>query len=269
MPRVTRLVAVGALVVGVAGSASAQVPDGADVFRRACRQCHTGAPDARATAPGVLAKRSPEGILAALTGGSMRPQGGRLTGAERRAVAEYLTGRTVGGDPTGAAVGRCIGTRPFTVPPSAPAWTGWSTTNGNAGFQPSDQAGLGAADVPRLTLKWAFGFPDATSAWSQPTVAGGRVFVGSQNGTVYALDAASGCIIWTFTARGGVRTALVFGSRPDGGGHAVYFGDTGANVYALDAGSGALIWTRQVDQHPLARVTGSPVLDGGRLYVPV
>jgi polyvinyl alcohol dehydrogenase (cytochrome) len=61
----------------------------------------------------------------------------------------------------------------------------------------------------------------------------------------------------------------VFGPRADGRGHAVYFGDTGANVYALDAGRGSLIWTRQVDRHPLARVTGSPVLDGGRLYVPV
>ena len=71
--------------------------------------------------------------------------------------------------------------------------------------------------MPRLSLKWAFGFPDATSAWSQPTVAGGRLFVGSQNGTVYALDAKSGCIIWTFTAKSGVRNALVFGGATAAG----------------------------------------------------
>jgi hypothetical protein len=40
------------------------------------------------------------------------------------------------------------------------------------------QAGLTAEQVPRLSLKWAFGFPDTTSAWSQPTVVGGRLFVG-------------------------------------------------------------------------------------------
>ncbi len=122
--------------------------------------------------------------------------------------------------------------------------------------------------MPRLSLKWAFGFPDATSAWSQPTVAGGRLFVGSQNGTVYSLDARTGCIYWTFTAKSGVRTALAFG-RSDANGYAVYFGDTGANVYALDAATGHLLWSREMDTHPHARVTGSPTLFHGRLFVPV
>ena len=125
--------------------------------------------------------------------------------------------------------------------------------------------------MPRLTLKWAFGFPDASVAWSQPTVAGGRVFVGSQNGTVYALDARTGCIRWTFAARGGVRTAIAIG--PDGAIGAsrrvVYFGDTAANVYALDAETGRELWVRKADDHPLARVTGSPTLHDGRLYVGV
>ncbi len=123
--------------------------------------------------------------------------------------------------------------------------------------------------MPKLSLKWAFGFPDATSAWSQPTVAGGRVFVGSQNGTVYALDAASGCIHWTFTAKSGVRTALSFGPREEAGGYAVYFGDTGANVYALDAATGRELWSRRLDEHPYARITGSPTLYRDRLFVPV
>src|SRR5215467_14210034 len=51
---------------------------------------------------------------------------------------------------------------------------------------------LTAAQVPTLKLKWAFGFPETLSAYTQPTVAGGRVFVGAQNGTVYALDARTG-----------------------------------------------------------------------------
>jgi polyvinyl alcohol dehydrogenase (cytochrome) len=244
-------------------------PDGATLFEQHCATCHNGAPNNRAPAPDVLKQRSPEAILSALTAGAMRPQGGRLTGAERRAVAEYLTGRQLGGDITGATVGRCTSVPPLAVAASAPAWRGWSPSNSNTRFQPEAQAGLTIKDVPRLTLRWAFGFPDATSAWSQPTAAGGRVFVGSQNGTVYSLDARSGCIAWTFTARAGVRTALVFGDRTDGRGYAVYFGDTGANVYALDASTGTQLWTRQVDDHPFARVTGSPTLDGPRLYVPI
>jgi len=59
-------------------------------------------------------------------------------------------------------------------------------------------AGLTAADVPKLKLKWALGLPETSHAWSQPTVAGGRVFVGSQGGRVYALDAKAGCIFGRF-----------------------------------------------------------------------
>lgn len=256
------------LLAALAGAPQA-TPDGAAIFARDCATCHNGEPNNRAPAPDVLRQRSPEAILSALTAGGMRPQGGRLTGSERRAVAEYLSGRPLGGDITGATVGRCTTVPSLVVRADAPAWRGWSPASGNTRFQTEAQAGLTAKDVTRLTLKWAFGFPDATSAWSQPTVAGGRLFVGSQNGTVYALDAKSGCIIWTFTARSGVRTAPVFGDRPTGGGYAVYFGDTGANVYAIDASSGAQLWMRRVDEHPFARVTGSPTLDGSRLYVPI
>ena len=59
--------------------------------------------------------------------------------------------------------------------------------------------------------------------------------------------------------------------RPCGGatGVLVYFGDTAANAYALNAETGRVVWTRKVDDHPLARITGSPTLHAGRLYVPV
>ena len=149
------------------------------------------------------------------------------------------------------------------------SWNGWSPSITNTRFQSTAAAGLTAEQVPKLTLQWAFGFPDATSAWSQPTVAAGRLFIGGQNGTVYSLDAKSGCIQWTFTAKSGVRTALAFGPREGSSGFAVYFGDTGANVYALDAATGRELWSRRMDDHPLARITGSPTLFRGRLYVPV
>ena len=225
-----------------------QSPDGAAIFAHSCATCHDGRPDSRAPSPEILKRRSPEAILSALTAGGMRPQGGRLSGAERRAVAEHLSGRALGSDITGARIGRCASSPPLGDPASSPAWNGWSPSVTNTRFQTAQQAGLTADRVPRLSLKWAFGFPDATSAWSQPTVASGRVFVGSQNGTVYSLDAKSGCIHWTFSAKSGVRTALSFGPRGDAG-FAVYFGDTGANVYALDAATGRQLWTRRLDDH--------------------
>ena len=74
-------------------------------------------------------------------------------------------------------------------------------------------------------------------------------------------SAATGCIFWTFSAAGGVRTAITIGTT--GGRTVVYFADTAANAYALDAETGRTIWTRKVDDHPLARITGSPTLFEG------
>jgi polyvinyl alcohol dehydrogenase (cytochrome) len=265
--------AVVALVLS-ASPALAQAPDGAQIFTASCANCHNGAADSRAPTLDALRARSPEAIIETLMTGAMRPQGSRLSGPERRAVAEFLTGKHVGGDVTGADKGRC-GLAPSTgairdlATSPAPRWTGWSPSASNTRFQPADQAGLTAADVPRLALKWSFGFPDASVAWSQPTVADGRVFVGSQNGTVYALNARSGCIYWTFSARGGIRTAVVVSSPTASSPALVYFGDTAANAYALDANTGALVWIRKVDDHPFARITGSPTFHDGRLYVPL
>jgi len=199
----------------------------------------------------------------------MRLQGSRLSGPERRAVAEFATGKKVGGDVSGADTGRCTGTARANTAGRAVAWAGWSPTITNTRFQSREMAGLSAADVPKLTLKWSLGFPDASVAWSSPTVAGGRVYVGSQNGTVYSLDAKSGCIHWTYSAAGGVRTAIAVGPATGATGALVYFGDTAANAYALNAETGRVVWTRKVEDHPLARITGSPTLHGGRLYVPV
>jgi polyvinyl alcohol dehydrogenase (cytochrome) len=137
----------------------------------------------------------------------------------------------------------------------------------NTRFQPPDQAGLTAEQVPHLALKWTFGFPDATSAWSQPTVLGGRLFVGSHNGTVYSLNAKTGCIYWTYNAKSSVRSAVALSPSPTGRGYAAYFGDTAANVYALDAATGHELWSRKIDEHPMARVTGSATAYKNRVYV--
>jgi polyvinyl alcohol dehydrogenase (cytochrome) len=257
------------------GTASSS--NGAALFAAYCSGCHS-ADDARAPSPEVLHGRSPQAVIDALTSGSMKYQGLALSGEQRRAIAEFLTGRKLRAPLIGNTIGNCGRLPPPGDLRAAPLWNGWGATIENTHVQPADQAGLTAAQVPRLHLKWAFGFPDATSAWAQPTVAGGRLYVGSQNGTVYSLDAASGCVVWTFAAQGGVRASISIGRRLDGRGagpsglrptaYAAYFSDQKGFVYALDAATGRQLWTRKVDDHPLVRLTGSPTLHGDRLYVP-
>jgi polyvinyl alcohol dehydrogenase (cytochrome) len=91
--------------------------------------------------------------------------------------------------------------------------------------------------------------------------------VGSHNGTVYSLDAKTGCIYWTYSAKSSVRSALSIGPRAGSSGYAVYFGDTFSNVYALDATTGKEIWSRKIEEHPMARATGSATLYKDRVYV--
>ena len=99
--------------------------------------------------------------------------------------------------------GACSGNgAAFDGPLSIPHWNGWGVDPSQHRFQPSDMARLTQSDLSRLKLKWAFGFPDATRSVAQPTIVGGRVFIGSQRGRVYySLDAKSGCTYWEFTAR--------------------------------------------------------------------
>jgi polyvinyl alcohol dehydrogenase (cytochrome) len=160
---------------------------------------------------------------------------------------------------------------PF-APDAGPAWNGWGAGLTNSRFQSAEQAGITAAQVPNLKLKWAFGFPDTISAYAQPTVAGGRVFVGAQNGTVYSLDAKTGCTFWTFRTQSAIRAATTIGMRRSTAGeraYTLYVGDQSAHVYAIDAQSGDLLWAHKADDLPGARITGAPMLYQDRLYVPI
>jgi polyvinyl alcohol dehydrogenase (cytochrome) len=122
--------------------------------------------------------------------------------------------------------------------------------------------------VPRLTLKWAFGFPGATSAGTQPVVAGGRLYIATAEGELYVLDARTGCVHWTLEVEASVRSAITLEQRTNGE-LVAYFGDQAANVYAVDAKAGRVLWKVEVDDHSHAAITAAPQLHNGRLYVPV
>ena len=152
---------------------------------------------------------------------------------------------------------------------SEPSWNGWGAGLTNARFQAATGAHLTAAQVPKLKLKWAFGFPGSRTMNGQPTVVGGRVFLGVDTGSVYSIDAVSGCSYWSYRAAAPVRSAISVGSGRTPGESLAYFGDLKGSVYALNAANGELVWKTQIETHPAARITGAPQLFRNRLYVPV
>jgi polyvinyl alcohol dehydrogenase (cytochrome) len=191
----------------------------------------------------------------------MREQGAGLSAGERRAVADFLSATV---PPVSAASSARIGTCPRVAGRLAAdeeGWQSWGVDRDNRRFQP--RPGFSAAEIGGLRLKWAFGFEGEASAAVQPTIVGDRVFVPSGSGRIYALGLEDGCLDWTIVADGGVRTAMVFA---DG---ALYFGDFQANAYKVDARTGQLVWKVKLEDHPVARISGSPVLYEDRLYVPM
>jgi len=263
------------LILAVAvlpASAFAQAPvDGAAVYEKSCASCHA-APAAGSRAPTreILSQNAPEAILTSLMSGKMYQQGGALTDAERRAVASFIAGRAVGTAPKLTDTGRCT-SKPAALSAAAvtDGWNGWGSTPANTRFVTAQRGGLAASAVPQLKLKWAFGFPGVSSARAQPAVAGGRLFVGSESGAVFALDARTGCTHWMFQAQHAIRSAISIGPYKNGtaSGMAAYFADGAAVAYAVDVVTGRQLWTRKVDDHAYATSTGSPTVYNGRLYV--
>jgi len=241
--------------------------DGEKLYNQFCAQCHEGQVK-RAPHREVLARLPAALVLHSLEVGKMRMQGWVRTATELRAMSEWITGKKIK-DTDDTVAGFCAdapGT--FSVQADAPQWNGWGVDHLNSRFQSTQHAGIQADQVPELKVKWVFGLPMDFRA-SQPTVVGGRIFVGSLNGRIYSLDAKTGCLYWSVKTTGGVRSTMVVDTLPGTNPprSVVYVGDSEANVYALDARTGRQLWKVRVDDHPLATITGTPKTHGNRLYV--
>ena len=250
----------------------AQTPSGGDLYKRSCATCHDSGVN-RAPMRDAFQLMAPERVLAAMEGGAMTTMANGRTAVERRAIAEFLTGKSLSTPfvttPPQSAICRA-GSSTFNAG-SGPQWTGWGHNSSNTRFQNAAMAGLTATDIPRLKLKWAFAFPGDLQSYGQTTVAGERVFVGSWGGKVYSLDAATGCVHWFYEAGAGVRSAVAHGRITTAGGarDTVFFGDARAFVHAVDATTGAALWKVKADDFPVARISSSPTFYNGRVYIGV
>jgi polyvinyl alcohol dehydrogenase (cytochrome) len=244
---------------------------GVNLFSTHCTGCHGLKLADRAPTEATIRQMPPERIYEAITTGSMKLMAESLSDADKRLLAEFMGGRKLDTSDAGDVrnmKNRCA-TSPSALSLNGPSWNGWSSDLSNTRAQTAKAAGLSAGQVSRLKLKWAFGFPGATALYGQ-TAVDGRVFVSSNAGYVYSLDAQSGCVHWSLKTAAVVRSAIVIGPlKPGSDRMAAFFGDIRGNAYAVDVSTGAVGWRVLLDSHPLARVTASPKLYEGRLYVAI
>ena len=245
------------------------------MFNARCKSCHEPAID-RAPNRTTLSTYQPAQILQALTGGAMAPMAQGLSDADKQAVAAYLTTAQAGPEahpapgparpaPTAAARGvdvMCTVNPPIQATPTD--WTSVGAQANSSRFQTNP--GLKAADVPKLKVKWSF----AMAGGSMPTVIGDWLFITNRTGKFYALDAKTGCVHWVLEGVSARTTPMIVKSAISPSGWATFIGERTRTVRAIDAQTGKEIWkSAQLETNPVAGITGTPVVSGDQLFVPL
>jgi len=267
---------------------------GETVYAQQCSGCHDVIAS-RAPNKDALSRMSVNRIIRSLDFGTMMNLAYRLDRIEREAVAEYLG--VVGEDRSPPPSAYCDD-RTVTIRESVNwHWNGWSPAATNTRFQA--EPNLNINQVRGLELKWAFGFDGDVNAFAPPAVLGDQLFVGSAGGSIYALNAKTGCIQWHFQAAGPVRTAMVvapwqpvedeevevsiFNQRSVDAEnaasdvsvdeieveHVLFFGDQSGGFYAVGAENGELLWRKRPEIHETTKLTGAPLVYQDVVYVPV
>jgi len=135
---------------------------------------------------------------------------------------------------------------------------------------------IDSVNVSSLVAKWVFTTGSDVSA--TPTVAGNAVYFPDWAGNLYAVRAHTGELLWShqiseYNGRPGsisrVSPAIYHDELIIGDNVSSAAPHNGAHVMAVDRHSGTLRWITQVDAHPAAIITGSPVFSGTTVYVGV
>ena len=109
--------------------------------------------------------------------------------------------------------------------------------------------------------RWAFG----TKGWmyGRPAIGEHNVFVGSQDGGVYAVDKDLGKLAWRVATGGRVEAGAAPAER------FVYIGSCDGRLYALDQVVGRVVWTfaTEHEEGQGAPIYGCPVVLGDRVFL--
>ena len=144
---------------------------------------------------------------------------------------------------------------------------GWGLNPQNHRYQPESHSQVNSTNVSKLKLKWVHGL-STYAPRSYPLVSNDAVYIGDGARGLVALDRETGQTLWTTAPlehpvstsvsyhTSGERTVLVFATNQGG-------------VRAVDASDGKQVWHTIVDFEPTTGYTGSPLIYGDSVYVPL
>lgn len=113
------------------------------------------------------------------------------------------------------------------------------------------------------STRWSRRLPSRSE--SSPLIDRGRIYIGSEDGTVYSLRARDGVVRWRAKASGAVKGAIALDSGK------LYFGDYGGRVHAIRRSDGKKVWSTSPGGGGLGLGSGnfysSAAVEYGRVYI--
>ena len=235
--------------------------DPAQIFAARCATCH----GAMFFVPNLeqLSRMTSEEIEAVLWNGPMQAIASGLDVGQRHLLATWIGGLSPQKETRDSGVTMCRNPPAWNRTEKKGEWAKWGKDSGFT--RDAATPDLTAKRVANIKLKFALPLPVSTpySGANPISVIGNRVFFGNTNHWIYALDADSGCAVWTFRAEGRVRSNVAIEDN------ILVFADLLTNVYALDVQSGKLMWRTHADPSPMARITSNLTLANGVVYTGV
>jgi outer membrane protein assembly factor BamB len=135
-------------------------------------------------------------------------------------------------------------------------WPQFHLSVDRSGFNPEEHV-ISSSNVADLSVAWRATF---SANVTSPVIADGRVYVGSNDGHVYALDAATGAVLWS----GATGASIVFSPAVDQG--RVFVGSDDTKIYAFPTTCATPcppLWTATT----MGRISSSPAVADGAVYV--
>src|SRR5262249_15794569 len=150
--------------------------------------------------------------------------------------------------------------QPGALPPEA-NWYGHGGTENEANYSLLDQ--ITTANVGRLGLAWSLDLPGEVGLEATPLAIDGTLYFTGSYSDVYAVEAATGHILWKFdpevwkyrpeVVKIGVNRGVAYSKGR------VFVGTLDGRLIALNASDGKLLWsTRTVSNDSKATITGAP-----------
>lgn len=152
--------------------------------------------------------------------------------------------------------------------PDSSQWASYGRTYSEQRFSPLDA--VNTENVDQLGLAWRFPFEVQRGVEATPLVIDGTMYVTSAYSVLYALNAVTGDLIWTFDPQvkrwiGGKTCCGVVSRGVAAWNDKIYLATLDGRLIALDADTGDVVWSRDtvIDYNANYSITGAPrVIDG-------